>query len=294
MGVGLVVDPVPHHLVVHARGYASAHREYQFPVKGFLQEVEDLPAFGSVRQVGGSAGPREVNPVPLPRVHVVGDDDGTRMKPIALSFLVDIVAHLAVGLVPHHIPKNGRADGTFGPLFVAYELHHADLVVLVGTSQHKNIVIVLSRQLLLWLFDLEFLQADHTLFLLHLALAQLELQSGVVTYLEHIVIFFLLELVLLVDKVDHERHHLVILVVLLDRVLVVQLHLHLLLLVHFHPKFLFLPAALATPSVLLCLHFFVLILFEIGRAHIILDVDMSQQIKGLGGTGCWWRRGTKK
>ena len=65
MRVGLVVDPVPYHLVVHARRYASAHCEDQFPVKSFLQEVEDLPAFGSVGQIGGPAGPSEVFPVPL-------------------------------------------------------------------------------------------------------------------------------------------------------------------------------------------------------------------------------------
>ena len=94
-------------------------------------------------------------------------------------------------------------------------------MVLVGAPQHQHIVIILGRQLLLCFLDLEFLEADHALFLLHLALAQLELQSGVVAYLEDIVILFFLELVLLVDEVDHEGHHVVVLILLLYRVLAV-------------------------------------------------------------------------
>lgn len=58
------------------------------------------------------------------------------METIALGFLVDVVCHLAVGLVAHHVPEDGRADGTFRPLFVAYQLLHAELVVLVGAAQH--------------------------------------------------------------------------------------------------------------------------------------------------------------
>lgn len=56
MRVGLVVDSVPDHLVVHARCDTPAHSENQSPVKGFLQEVKDLPALGSVRQIGGPTG----------------------------------------------------------------------------------------------------------------------------------------------------------------------------------------------------------------------------------------------
>jgi hypothetical protein len=167
------------------------------------------------------------------------------------------------------VPENSGADGAFCPFFLSDELKQTDLMVLVRASQHQDIIIILLCQLLFDIFDLELFKTDHTFFILHLALGKLELYTGEIGYFKDIVILFTLEVVLLVDHVDHQGHDLEVLIFLVEDVLVIEEDLQLIVGGHVDAKVSLLFALEGSFLAFRhCLHL-IKILTISGRTHVI-------------------------
>lgn len=155
---------------------------------------------------------------------------------VALQVFVNVVSHLPVRLISSHMTKDGGADGAFGPLLLPDHGQQTGFVVLMRAAEHEDVLIVLSRELQFYVFDLKLFQADHALLFFHFGLGQFELNGGVVVNFEDVVVLFLLQHVLFVDQVYHQGHHLVVLVVSVYRVGAVEVHLPLLVRDRLHEK----------------------------------------------------------
>jgi hypothetical protein len=102
------------------------------------------------------------------------------------------------------VSENGGADGAFGPFFASDQLQEADFMEFVGAAKHEDVVVELFVALLFDGFDYEFLEADHALLVLHVDLAQGELDGVEVGYIEDTVVFLFLDLILAIDFFDEE------------------------------------------------------------------------------------------
>lgn len=198
------MDAVPNDLVVQPSRHASTHSEDEFPLEGLLEEFKHLIALGRVRQVPGSRSTGIGFAVPGAGVHVVINDDGAFGVAGTLEVLIARDGDFAVGLVAGHVAEDGGADGAFGPLFAADHLQEADFVELVRAAEHEDVVVELLEALLLDGLDDVLLETDHALLVLHVGLAEGELDGVEVGYLEDVVVLLLLELILAIDLVDEK------------------------------------------------------------------------------------------
>lgn len=144
------------------------------------------------------------------------------MVALASQFVVDVVGHLTLGHVPHHPAEYAGADGALGPLVLADQVPQAAPVEYVRAGQRVDVLVGLLQQLLLEGLDLELAQADGALLVLHLVLAQLELERGEEANVQ--VRFELVVLVLLHDHGHQKLDDVVVLVLLLQLVPIVELH----------------------------------------------------------------------
>ena len=143
--IGLVMDAVPNHHVILSSGHTPSHCKDQLPVKGFPQEIKDLPTLLSVGKIGRPVSATEMLAISLAILHVIVNDDGASIVTLAPGVLIHIVRHGTVGLIPCHAAKDGHANGAFGPFLVADQLEQAVLMILVRAPQHEDVVIVAGR-----------------------------------------------------------------------------------------------------------------------------------------------------
>lgn len=174
---GLVMNSVPNDLIVQSCRHTSAHCEYELAIKSLLQQLQHLLPLCSIRQISRSGSSWIVLTISATAMHVVTYDDGSLGVSRNRSMFIDSHVHSPIGLVSSHVSEDRRADGTLRPLFASYHLQQTDLVKFMGAAEHEYIVIELLGVLLLYRFDEVVLQTDHALLVLHVDLAEGELDG---------------------------------------------------------------------------------------------------------------------
>lgn len=203
-----MVYSIPYDLIVESCGDTSSHCEDKFPIKCFLQKLKYFLPFLVVWKVGSSTCGWIMLSITSARFHVVIDNDSLAVIALALHVFIHMAFHFSFRLIPSHVSEDRRTNSTFGPFFLADELNEADLVIDMRASEHKDIIVKLFGEFLFNIFDLKLLKADHTLFLLHLAFGEFELDGGKVVDFKYIMILLLFCSVLFIDQIDHQRNHL--------------------------------------------------------------------------------------
>ena len=162
------MNSIPNHLIIQSCCHTPSNCKDQFSVECLSQQFKHLPTLFSIWKVGCSSCSLKRLTISDSRFHAISDDDSTSRISITFEFLIYIMIHGSIGLITSHMSKDDGADGTFSPHFISNKLQETMFMILMRTSQHKNIIIKLFRQLLFHIFNNIFFKTYHTFFFFHL------------------------------------------------------------------------------------------------------------------------------